>query len=169
MSTLEIITYPATILLDGAKPVEQIDQKLQQLIDAMAETMYANAGVGLAAVQVDSDHQVIVYDISEERDKRCYTALINPRIITTEGEFLSEREGCLSVPELRVDIKRAACVQVEALDRDGKPVCIDAEDLEAVVLQHEIDHLNGILILDKASRLKRQLYKKKCEKRIGRR
>jgi peptide deformylase len=169
MSTLEIITYPATILLDGAKPVEQIDQKLQQLIDAMAETMYANAGVGLAAVQVDSDQQVIVYDISEERDKRCYTALINPRIITTEGEFLSEREGCLSVPELRVDIKRAACVQVEALDRDGKPVRIDAEDLEAVVLQHEIDHLNGILILDKASRLKRQLYKKKCEKRIGRR
>lgn len=168
MSTLEIITYPADILLGGAKPVEQIDQKIQQLIEAMAETMYVNAGVGLAAVQVGSDLQVIVYDISEERDKRCYTALINPRIINAEGEFLSEREGCLSVPELRVDIKRAACVEVEALDRDGNPIRVDAEDLEAVVLQHEIDHLKGILILDKASRLKRQLYKKKCEKRTGR-
>lgn len=168
MSTLEIFTYPADILLKGARPVEQIDQELQQLIDAMAETMYANAGVGLAAVQVGSDQQIIIYDISEERDRRCYTALINPRIITAEGEFVSEREGCLSVPEMRVDVRRAACVQVEALDRKGNPVRVDAEDLEAVVLQHEIDHLNGILILDKASRLKRQLYKKKCEKRIGR-
>ncbi len=167
MSILEIVTYPADILRDGAKPVEQIDERLQQLIDAMAETMYANAGVGLAAVQVGSDQQVIIYDISEEREKRCYKALINPRIIASEDEFLSEREGCLSVPELRVDIKRSFCVGVDAMDRDGNPVRIDAEDLEAVVLQHEIDHLNGVLILDKASRLKRQLYKKKCAKRAA--
>lgn len=168
MSSLEIITYPADILRDGAKPVEQIDQALQQLINDMAETMYGNAGVGLAAVQVGSDQQVIIYDISEEREKRCYKALINPRIIAAEGKFTSEGEGCLSVPDFRVDVQRADCVEVEALDRDGNPLRIDARDLEAVVLQHEIDHLNGILILDKASRLKRQLYKKKCAKRAGR-
>ncbi len=168
MSILEIVTYPAEVLINGARPVVQVDQELQQLIDAMAETMYANAGVGLAAVQVGSDRQIIVYDISEERDKRCCQALLNPQIVSAEGEYISEREGCLSVPEFRVDVKRSAGVVVEALDRDGNPVRINAEDLEAVVLQHEIDHLNGVLILDKASRLKRQLYKKKFGKRAMR-
>ncbi|MEW6079653.1 MAG: peptide deformylase [Thermodesulfobacteriota bacterium] len=165
MSMLQIFTYPADILRKGAEPVERVDAELQQLIESMADTMYANAGVGLAAVQVGSDRQVIIYDVSEDRDKRLYKALLNPRIVSAEGEFLSEQEGCLSVPELRVDVNRSACVQVEALDREGNPVRVDAEDLEAVVLQHEIDHLKGVLILDKASRLKRQLYKRKCEKK----
>lgn len=165
MSILEIFTYPADILKGGARPVEQVDGELRQFIENMADTMYANAGIGLAAVQVGSDRQVIIYDISEDREKRLYKALLNPRILFAEGEFLSEQEGCLSVPELRVDVNRAACVRVEGLDRDGNPVRVDAEDLEAIVLQHEIDHLNGVLILDKASRLKRQLYKRKCEKK----
>lgn len=168
MSLLEIVTYPADILREGARPVEQIDQALQQLIEGMADTMYASAGIGLAAVQVGSDQRVIIYDISEERENRHYKALINPEIITAEGDFLSEQEGCLSVPELRVDVSRAAFVEVEALDRDGNPLRINAEDLEAVVLQHEIDHLNGVLILDKASRLRRQLYKNKFGKKARR-
>jgi peptide deformylase len=167
MSSLEIVTYPAEILRAGAKPVEEIDDQLQRLIEDMIETMYGNAGIGLASVQVGNDRQVIIYDISEERDKRCYKALLNPRIIAAEGVFDSEQEGCLSVPELRVDVKRSACVSVEAVDREGKPVRIDAEGLEAVVLQHEIDHLNGVLILDKASRLRRQLYNKKIKKMTG--
>jgi peptide deformylase len=167
MSILEIFTYPSDILRDGARPVEQVDQELQQLIENMADTMYANAGIGLAAVQVGSDRQIIIYDISEDREKRLYKALLNPRIVSAEGEFLSEQEGCLSVPELRVDINRAVCVRVDALDRDGNPLRVDAEELEAVVLQHEIDHLNGVLILDKASRLKRQLYKRRAEKKVG--
>ncbi len=168
MSLLEIVTYPAEILREGARPVEQVDQAIQDLIEGMAETMYANAGIGLASVQVGNDQQVIIYDISEERDKRRYTALLNPRIISAEGDFLSEREGCLSVPELRVNVDRSAFVQVDALDRDGNPVRIEAEDLEAVVLQHEIDHLDGVLILDKASRLRRQMYKKKFGKKARR-
>lgn len=170
MSILEIVTYPADILRDGARPVEQIDQELQQLIDDMADTMYARVGIGLAAVQVDSDQRVIIYDISEERDrdKRCYKVLLNPKIVSAEGDFSSEQEGCLSVPELRVNVNRAAFIEVDGLDRKGKPIRITAENLEAVVIQHEIDHLNGVLILDKASRLKRQLYKKKFGKKATR-
>jgi len=166
MAVLEIVTYPASILRRPAQPVASPEQAdVQKLIDDMADTMYARQGVGLAAVQVDSDHRIIIYDISDERDKRRFHAVINPEIVAAEGEYLSEKEGCLSLPEFQTDVKRSARVEVSGLDRQGRPLTITAEDLEAVVLQHEIDHLNGILLLDRSSRLKRELYKKKARKR----
>jgi len=166
MTVLDIVTYPADILKDGALPVANIDGKLQQLIDDMAQTMYARQGVGLAAVQVDSGLRLVIYDVSDQREKQQFRVVINPEIVAADGECISEQEGCLSVPELRTDVKRAATVRVAGVDREGRPLVIDAEGLEAIVLQHEIDHLNGTLILDRASRLKRELYKRKVQKRI---
>lgn len=166
MTILDIVTYPADILKSGALPVKDIDGKLQKLIDDMTHTMYARQGVGLAAVQVDSGLRVVMYDVSEEKDKSRLRVVINPEIVAAEGECVSEQEGCLSVPDLRTDVKRSALVRVEGLDREGRPLVIDANGLEAIVLQHEIDHLNGTLILDKASCLKREIYKRKIDKRI---
>lgn len=166
MTVLDIVTYPADILKNGALPVKNIDGKLQKLIEDMAQTMYTHQGVGLAAVQVDSGLRVVVYDVSQERDGSLLRVVINPEITAAQGECVSEQEGCLSVPELRTDVKRSATVQVSGLDREGNPLIIEAGGLEAIVLQHEIDHLNGTLILDRASRLKREFYKRKIEKRI---
>ena len=165
MAILDIVTYPAQILKAGALPVENIDEKIQKLIDDMAQTMYTHMGVGLAAVQVDSGMRIVVYDVSDDRDKHLFQAVINPEIVSADGECVSEQEGCLSVPELRTDVKRSATVCVKGVDRDGRPLVIEATGLEAIVLQHEIDHLNGTLILDKASRLKRELYKRKIDKK----
>jgi len=166
MSVLEIVTYPADILKRGAKPVDRIDSELNRFIDDMGETMYARQGVGLASVQVNDDRRVIVYDISEEREKKQFKTIINPELVELRGERVSENEGCLSVPGLRADIKRAEWVRVEGLDREDQPVVIEADGLEAVVLQHEIDHLDGVLILDRISRLKKELYKRKVLKKI---
>lgn len=166
MTVLDIVTYPAEILAKEATPVAAVDAVVRQLIADMADTMYAKMGIGLAAVQVGSDSRVVIYDISEERENRDYHVVINPEIVETQGTYLSEKEGCLSVPEFRTDVKRHGEIRVEGLDADGSPIAIEARDLEAAVLQHEIDHLNGTLILDHASGLKRQMYKKKVKKHL---
>ncbi len=164
MAVLDIITYPASVLRSGTDDVETIDDAVEKLIADMADTMYAKAGIGLAAVQVDSRRRLLIYDISEEREKRNYHVLINPRIISAEGEFLSEKEGCLSLPEFRTDVHRYGTIEVEAQDRRGDSFRRAFENFEAAVLQHEIDHLDGVLLLDHASRLKCDLYKKKVKK-----
>ena len=164
MTVLDIVTYPADILKEGAEDVANIDDSVQKLIEDMADTMYTRSGIGLAAVQVGSRHRIVIYDIAEEREKRAYIAIINPRILSGEGEVLSEKEGCLSVPEFRTDVNRYARIELEGLDRDGNKFKKTIDGFEATVLQHEIDHLNGVLILDHASRLKRELYKKKVNK-----
>lgn len=166
MTILDIVTYPAKILAKPAKKVENIDESIIRLVEDMADTMYEAPGVGLAAVQVGVDKCIIVYDDAKEEDKREHKALINPVIISREGEFISESEGCLSVPELRADVKRAVSVVVEGLNLDGEPVRIEAEGITSVIMQHEIDHLNGILFIDHISALKRNLYKKRVEKRL---
>ncbi|MDY6905630.1 MAG: peptide deformylase [Thermodesulfobacteriota bacterium] len=166
MTVLEIITYPAEILAKEASPVTALNENIRQLIKDMADTMYAKMGIGLAAVQVGSDSRIVVYDISEDREPQNYQVVVNPEIVETRGTYLSEKEGCLSVPELRTDVKRHEVIRVEGLDADGNPVLIEARNLEAAVLQHEIDHLNGTLILDHASALKRQMYKKKVKKHL---
>jgi len=164
MAVLEIVTYPANILDKEASPVKQVDDSVKKIIADMVDTMYSNMGVGLAAVQVGYDGRIIIYDVSEEREQRDYHVIINPEIVEAQGTFISEKEGCLSVPEFRTDVKRYEQVTVEGLDADGKPLSVEVHDLEAAVLQHEIDHLNGNLILDKASTLKREMYKKKVRK-----
>ncbi|MFO7965706.1 MAG: peptide deformylase [Desulfobacterales bacterium] len=163
---MEILTYPDTFLKTPAKQVTDIDGALQELIDDMAGTMYAAPGIGLAAVQVGIDKSLVVYDISPREEGRCLDVLINPKIISAEGTTVSEDEGCLSVPDFRSDVKRHARVQVEAVDRHGNPLRFEAEGLLAIMLQHEIDHLNGILFIDRISKLKRELYTRRIKKQL---
>ncbi|MCP3953927.1 MAG: peptide deformylase, partial [Desulfobacterales bacterium] len=160
MTLLDILIYPDKRLRNKAAPVEKVDDEIRTIIDDMAETMYNAPGMGLAAVQVGIDKRIIIYDISGPEDKPTLEVLINPVIVESEGSQLSESEGCLSVPDYRSDVKRFESVKVEALDRNGQPVHIETGGLYAIVLQHEIDHLDGVLFIDKISTLKREMYKR---------
>jgi peptide deformylase len=162
----DIVTYPDKFLEKPTKPVANIDGQTQKVIDNMATTMYAAPGIGLAAIQVGIDQSILVYDIEQQDEGRLLQVLVNPKIITAEGETLSENEGCLSVPEFRADVKRHAAVLVEGFDRDGNPLRLEAQGMLAIVLQHEIDHLNGTLFIDRISSLKRQLYKRRMKKQL---
>jgi len=164
MSKLQILTYPNKFLSQPTKQLENIDGKVQKMIDDMASTMYDAPGIGLAAIQVGWDKRLLIYDISPRDENRSLHVLVNPRIIAKEGEIMSEGEGCLSVPDFRSDIKRAASITVEGHDREGNPLRIDAEGLLAIVLQHEIDHLNGTLFIEHVSSLKREMYKRRIKK-----
>jgi len=166
MSKLKILTYPDNILRRPTNELENIDGDVQKMIDQMAATMYDAPGVGLAAIQVGWDKSVLIYDISPSEQDRSLQVIINPRIVDQQGEILSENEGCLSVPEFKADVKRYASIIVEGVDREGRPVRLEAEGKLAVVLQHEIDHLNGKLFIDHISALKRQLYTRRMKKKL---
>ncbi len=166
MTILEIKTYPDIFLSKPTKQIENIDGNIQLLIENMAATMYEAPGVGLVAIQVGQDKSLLVYDVAPKDEKRELQVLINPKIVSSEGTMISEDEGCLSVPDFRANVKRASQVLVEGLDREGKPVQIEAEGLLALVLQHEIDHLNGTLFIDHISSLKRQIYKRRVKKSL---
>jgi len=161
MAILDILHFPDARLRNTAKPVEQVDDSVRKLIDDMFETMYEAPGIGLAAVQVNQPHRVIVVDISEERNQPL--ALINPEILEKHGEEEMD-EGCLSVPNIYETVQRAERVRVRALDRDGKSFEMNVDGLLAVCIQHEIDHLDGKLFVDYLSSLKRQRIRKKLEK-----
>jgi peptide deformylase len=164
MTKLEILTYPNKFLQQPTQPVENIDEDIQKLVADMVETMYEAPGVGLAAIQVGSDKQVLVYDEKPTESDRGYGVIINPKIVESEGQIISENEGCLSVPDFRSDVKRAARIVVEGVDRDGKSLRFEADGFLAIVLQHEVDHLNGTLFIDRISALKRELYKRRMKK-----
>jgi len=167
MAILEIRKYPDRFLKNKAEPVAEITEEVRQLIADMADTMYDEPGVGLAAIQVGSRKSIIVYDVSQgEEGERHLQVYINPRIVEKEGSLLSEGEGCLSVPDYRADVKRYERVRVEGLDENGDEKIVEAEGFPAIVLQHEIDHLNGILFIDRISLLKRNLYKKRIQKQL---
>lgn len=166
MKILDIVTYPDKFLQVPTRPVDNIDGRLQDLIDNMGETMYQAPGIGLAAIQVGIDKSLLVYDIAPREEGRLLNALINPKIISQEGEIISEDEGCLSVPDFRANVKRAARILVEGVDRDGNPKRIEAEGLLSIMLQHEIDHLNGTLFIDRISALKRQMYQRRVLKKM---
>ena len=166
MSILEVLTYPDRFLGRPTKAVENIDGKIQKIIDNMAETMYDAPGAGLAAIQVGFDKSIIVYDSFPGEEKKLLQVLINPEILESNGEIISENEGCLSVPDFKSDVKRPSLVLVEGIDREGNPLKIEAQGYLAIVLQHEIDHLNGILFIDRISSLKRELYKRRIKKRL---
>lgn len=167
MKVLDIVTYPDKFLKKTTQSVDNIDGDLQSLIDDMGNTMYQAPGIGLAAIQVGVDKSLLVYDIAPSEDGRGeLKVLINPVIVSREGEILSENEGCLSVPEFRADIKRSARILVEAVDRHGEPLRIEADGMLAIVLQHEIDHLNGKLFIDHVSALKRQMYNRRVAKKL---
>ena len=165
MAILEIFKFPAPALSKVAVPVKNITAKTAQLVADMLETMYAAPGVGLAAPQVGASQRVIVLDVDHENPGKQVYKLINPVITLSEGEIVWE-EGCLSVVDFTAEVKRAAQVQVVALDESEKEIKIDAEGLLAVALQHEIDHLDGKLFIDRISRLKRDLYARRRRKMI---
>jgi len=158
---LTILEFPDPRLRTKAQPVTAFDPALQQLIDAMFATMYAAPGIGLAATQVNVHKQLLVLDVSEEKNQPL--VLINPKIVERDGEQVYQ-EGCLSVPGIFADVERAERIVVGALDRFGAPLRIDAHGLLAVCIQHEMDHLIGKLFVDYLSPLKRELVRKKLEK-----
>jgi peptide deformylase len=161
MSQLTILEYPDPRLRTKAQPVVVFDAALQTLIDAMFETMYAAPGIGLAATQVNVHKQLLILDVSEEKNRPL--VLINPKIAAVEGSQVYQ-EGCLSVPGIYADVERADRITVEALDRHGQPLAFEAEGLLAVCIQHEMDHLIGKLFVDYLSPLKRELVRRKLEK-----
>jgi peptide deformylase len=163
MAILEILMYPDPRLREVARAVEQVDDQVRQLVEDMAETMYDAPGVGLAANQVGVNLRVFVVDTAGEDEPSDLRAFINPEILEMDG-VQTWKEGCLSFPGVSEDIKRAAHVKVRALDVDGKPYELEADGLLAVAIQHETDHLNGVLMIDKLSALKRRLVGRKLSR-----
>ncbi|MGA3694405.1 peptide deformylase [Enterobacteriaceae bacterium TYF_5] len=161
MAVLHVLHYPDERLRTIAKPVEKVDAEIQKIVDDMFETMYLEEGIGLAATQVNIHQRIIVIDVSETRDQRL--VLINPELLDADGDTGIE-EGCLSIPEQRAFIPRAEHVKVKALDYNGKLFELEADDLLAICIQHEMDHLVGKLFVDYLSPLKRQRIRQKVEK-----
>ncbi len=161
MAILDILHYPDKRLRTVAKPVEKVDASIKKLVDDMFETMYVAPGIGLAATQVNVHKQVIVIDISEEKNQPL--CLINPQIIAEEGSETCD-EGCLSVPDIYETVKRSEKVTVKALDQNGDEYTLQADELLAVCIQHEMDHLKGKLFVDYLSPLKQQRIKKRLLK-----
>ncbi len=166
MALLEIRKFPDPVLRKKTERVTKINGTIERLITDMVETMHAAPGVGLAANQVGVSLQLAVIDLSmrEEKEKRYpLLVIINPEIISQEGSVVEE-EGCLSIPDYAEKVKRAAKVRVRAQDRSGKQFELEAEGLLAKALQHEIDHLNGILFVDRLSTLKKSIFKRRMKK-----
>lgn len=163
MTILPIRLYPDPVLLTPAREITDINGELQALIDAMAATMYHAPGLGLAANQVGELKRLIVFDVDQKEGSPRLQVLINPVLTAREGEIVYT-EGCLSVKDFSAEVRRAAKVCVEGFDREGRPVCLEAEGLLAIVLQHELDHLEGKLFLDRISRLKKNLYLRRLKK-----
>jgi len=159
----EILHYPDPRLKQTATAVKNISGDLVQLVDDMVLTMYAAPGIGLAAVQIGVPQRIIVLDLNPEEPGKQLLKLVNPIITAREGDILWE-EGCLSVIDYTAEVRRAAKVEVKAWTPDEKEITLQAEDLLAVALQHELDHLDGKLFLDRISRLKRELYTRRVKK-----
>ena len=168
MALREIRSYPDPVLREKTSRVERIDGTLERLIEDMVETMRAAPGVGLAANQVGVPLQLAVIDLSsreDEEQRHPLIVIINPEVLAMEGSVIDE-EGCLSIPDYSEKVKRAARVKVRAQDRTGKQFEIEAEGLMAKALQHEIDHLNGLLFVDRLSSLKKSLFKRRLKKTL---
>lgn len=161
MARLEVLRFPDERLRTIAKEVPEINDDVRQIVKDMLETMYDENGIGLAATQVDIHQRIVVIDVSEERDQPL--VLINPEITKQDGETVSE-EGCLSVPLSYAKVDRAETVTVTAHNEQGEPLSLDADELLAICIQHELDHLQGKLFIDYLSPLKRQRIRKKIEK-----
>lgn len=160
-----ILTYPNPVLRATARLVENIDERLLKLADNMIHVMYSAPGIGLAANQVGELDRLIVFDLHPGEEGRDPCVLINPEIVLSEGDIKYE-EACLSIVDFSAEVTRNARIKVRGVDRNGKPMDIEAEDLLAICLQHEIDHLNGVLYIDHISSLKRALYKKRLRKKL---
>ncbi len=164
MSKREIIVLPDPVLRKVCEPVEKVDDEIRQLADDMLETMYDAPGIGLAAIQVAVPKRMLVLDVAKEEEPKDPMVVINPEIVWKSDEINTYQEGCLSIPEFFEDVERPARIGVTFLDREGEKREIEADGLLATCLQHEIDHLNGVLFIDHISKLKRDRVIKKFTK-----
>jgi peptide deformylase len=164
MTIKPLIILPDPLLRQASKPIERIDIETQRLADDMLETMYDAPGIGLAAVQIGVARRMLVIDVSREGEEKQPLVFINPEIVTSSDDRSVYEEGCLSIPDYYAEVERPARVTVKHLDRDGKEQLTEAEGLLATCVQHEIDHLNGVLFIDYISRLKREMVIKKFTK-----
>ena len=163
MAVLEILKYPHPLLKRPSEKVDRINEKTRKLIQDMIETMYHSNGIGLAACQIGIPRRIIVLYVSPIDPQLSLFAMINPEVISEEGE-IDHEEGCLSVPDCFEKVKRRERIRVKGISADGKEIEVSGEGILAFALQHEIDHLNGVLILDRVSRLKRDIYRSKLKK-----
>jgi peptide deformylase len=159
----EVVKYPDPVLARRGEPITVFDAKLKKLVDEMFDSMYAAQGIGLAAPQINISKRLAIVDVSFKKNPEEKIVLINPEIIDRSGKQVEE-EGCLSLPEIREKVSRAEWVKVKAQDVTGKWIEVEGEELLARALQHEIDHLDGILFIDHLSRLKRDLVLRKIKK-----
>ncbi len=164
MALRDIIVLPDKRLRDVSKPVEKIDASVRKLVEDMFETMYDAPGIGLAAIQIGVPKRVVTMDLAKKDDEKEPQVFINPEIVASVEEKAVHEEGCLSIPEYYEEVERPAGVTVRYLDLDGKPHEVEATGLLAICLQHEIDHLNGVLFIDHLSKLKRDRVLKKYAK-----
>ena len=164
MAIRPILTAPDPRLREVSKPVDAVTDDTRALMDDMLETMYDAPGIGLAAIQIGVPLRVIVMDLSEEEGVRAPLYFVNPEILDPSEELSIYQEGCLSVPEYFDEVERPTQCQVSFLDYDGKPQLLDAQGLLATCIQHEMDHLEGVLFIDHLSRLKRERVLKKLKK-----
>ena len=167
MAQREVLKFPDKRLREVSKPISEITDEIRELARDMCEIMYGEPGIGLAAPQVGETVRLIVVDTEWTRDDavRNPLILVNPEIADLEGS-ITWTEGCLSVPDFEAEVERAQRVRLRATDLEGRPLALEAEELQAVCFQHEIDHLDGVLFLDRISRLKRSLYVKKRKKQL---
>ena len=167
MALMEVKTYPDPVLRKETEPIETFDEDLEKLVQDMAETMYANDGVGLAAPQVGLSKKLVILDVGESEDRgRQLLVLANPKVVEGDGKITWE-EGCLSLPGMQVKVQRKAQVMVKAQNIHGEDMEVKGEELLAVALQHEIDHLKGKLIIDYASPLKKRMLLKDYKKQTA--
>ncbi len=166
MAIRDIVFYPNKILEQKCPPVDEVTDEVRQLVDDMVETMYDAPGIGLAAPQIGVKQRITVIDTSAGEEENNLHVFINPEIVEREGNIRWE-EGCLSIPGVYENVDRCRRVVVRALGRDGEPFELEAHDLLAVCIQHEIDHLDGVLFLDHLSRLKRKILMKKYKKHLA--
>ncbi len=164
MALRPIIILPDPKLRHVSKKIERVDDELRRLIDDMIETMHEAPGVGLAAIQIAEPIRLLVVDVAKKEETPAPQAFVNPEIVWSSEERSTYEEGCLSIPEYYAEVERPASVRVSALDREGRPREVLAEGLLATVLQHEIDHLDGVLFIDHISKLKRDRVIKKFQK-----
>jgi peptide deformylase len=164
MAIRSILHYPDKRLRQPGKRIEKVTPEIQALVDDMAETMYAAPGVGLAATQIGESYQLFVIDVAEQDQPSDFRVFINPEILE-KNEAIVWPEGCLSFPGVSEEIERAAKVRVRALDREGKSFELEADGLLAVAIQHEYDHLLGVLMIDRVGPLKRRIIDRKMKKR----
>ena len=164
MSKKKILTLPDPILRKTSEPVEKIDKKIKNLMDDMLETMYAAPGIGLAAVQIGILKRIIVIDLAKEGEKKKPIFIVNPEIISKSSDLVSYEEGCLSIPNQFAEVERPNTCKIKFLDYEGNKKELEAKGLLSTCIQHEIDHLNGVLFIDYLSKLKKNIIIKKLSK-----